>query len=308
MAGVDKLYEYDQRLNEAQEKAKNESDYIGILAEAKSSSQAKQLAAQLIPRYFKCFPSFSAEAINVHFDLCEDDELGVSSSILVILSGTHKKKTGNVGDYSAAEPLNQVRLVIMWAFDRGAIFSGDQKQGSVIWRALCPAWFKFEDFNLLQRASFWAHKGRELLPFVMKTREYFFISAVLCTGKGRWNVWKKKGVVINRLIVKGWFLAFKLRGPVEIFYPMGIEGRYMICYIEYINLDHGPDEDVEEPRFQNVYIILPEWDFIVPLYFCGDSRSIGLAAIIKVEFVAGQSTGTGVDSDVMPVLASPVDS
>lgn len=74
---VEKLYEYGERLNEAKEKSKHESDYIGIIAAAKGSSKAKQLAAQLIPRFFKYFPSLSAEAINAHFDLCEEDELGI---------------------------------------------------------------------------------------------------------------------------------------------------------------------------------------------------------------------------------------
>jgi hypothetical protein len=58
----------------------HESDYIGIIATTKGSSKAKQLAAQLIPHFFKYFPSLSAEAINAHFDLCEEDELGVSQS------------------------------------------------------------------------------------------------------------------------------------------------------------------------------------------------------------------------------------
>ncbi len=51
---------------------------MGIIAAAKGSSKAKQLAAQLIPRFFKYFPSLSAQAINAQLDLCEEDELGVS--------------------------------------------------------------------------------------------------------------------------------------------------------------------------------------------------------------------------------------
>jgi len=58
----------------------HESDYIGIIATTKGSSKAKQLATQLIPCFFKYFPSLSAEAINAHFDLCEEDELGVNQS------------------------------------------------------------------------------------------------------------------------------------------------------------------------------------------------------------------------------------
>eukprot|EP01018_Ginkgo_biloba_P000934 Gb_10446 [translate_table: standard] len=82
---VEKLYEYGERLNEAKDKSKHESDYIGIIAAAKGSSKAKQLAAQLIPRFFKHFPGLSAEAINAHFDLCEEDELGACIDLEVLL-------------------------------------------------------------------------------------------------------------------------------------------------------------------------------------------------------------------------------
>ncbi|CAK9197889.1 unnamed protein product [Sphagnum troendelagicum] len=74
---VEKLYEYGDRLSESGDKSKNEADYIGIIAAAKGSSKAKQLAAQLIPRFFKYFPSLSAQAINAQLDLCEEDELGI---------------------------------------------------------------------------------------------------------------------------------------------------------------------------------------------------------------------------------------
>lgn len=56
----------------------NESDYLGIIAAAKQSSKAKQLAAQLIPRFFKFFNNLSSAAIHAQLDLCEEDELRVS--------------------------------------------------------------------------------------------------------------------------------------------------------------------------------------------------------------------------------------
>lgn len=62
------------------------SDYKGIIEAAKGSQKAKQLAAQLIPRFYKYFPSLATEAMNAHFDLCEEEELGVSSSLLPISS------------------------------------------------------------------------------------------------------------------------------------------------------------------------------------------------------------------------------
>jgi hypothetical protein len=82
---VEKLYEYGDRLSESGDKSKNEADYIGIIAAAKGSSKAKQLAAQLIPRFFKYFPSLSAQAINAQLDLCEEDELGVGSATTFLL-------------------------------------------------------------------------------------------------------------------------------------------------------------------------------------------------------------------------------
>ncbi|PKA46596.1 hypothetical protein AXF42_Ash019337 [Apostasia shenzhenica] len=78
IAEVEKLYEYGERLNEAKEKAQHVSDYEGILSAVKGgSTKAKQLAAQLIPRFFKFFPDLDKQAISAQFDLVEEEELGV---------------------------------------------------------------------------------------------------------------------------------------------------------------------------------------------------------------------------------------
>lgn len=54
-------------------------DYENIIKAAKSSSvKAMQLAAQLIPRFFKYFPSLSVRAVDAQLDFCEAEELGVS--------------------------------------------------------------------------------------------------------------------------------------------------------------------------------------------------------------------------------------
>ncbi|XP_020686636.1 apoptosis inhibitor 5-like protein API5 isoform X2 [Dendrobium catenatum] len=75
---VEKLYEYGERLNEAKDKAQHVSDYEGILNAVKSgSTKAKQLAAQLIPRFFKFFPELDKQAISAQFDLVEEEELAV---------------------------------------------------------------------------------------------------------------------------------------------------------------------------------------------------------------------------------------
>ena len=57
-------------------------DYEGIIDASKTSLKAKQLAAQLIPRFFKFFPNLSSRALNAHFDLIEEEDLAVSSYII----------------------------------------------------------------------------------------------------------------------------------------------------------------------------------------------------------------------------------
>ncbi|KAF4388850.1 hypothetical protein F8388_019029 [Cannabis sativa] len=74
---IEKLYEFGERLNESKDKSQNVKDYQGIIDAAKTSIKAKQLAAQLIPRFFKFFPDLSGPAIDTHLDLIEEEELGV---------------------------------------------------------------------------------------------------------------------------------------------------------------------------------------------------------------------------------------
>ncbi|CAA0808690.1 Apoptosis inhibitory protein 5 (API5 [Striga hermonthica] len=74
---IEKLYEHGEKLNEATDKSQNRKDYEGIIAAANGSVKAKQLAAQMIPRFFKYFPELSEQALDQHLDLCVDEELGV---------------------------------------------------------------------------------------------------------------------------------------------------------------------------------------------------------------------------------------
>ncbi|KAK6124226.1 hypothetical protein DH2020_042062 [Rehmannia glutinosa] len=75
---IEKLYEYGERLNEVKDKSENAEDYENIIKAVKSSSvKARQLAAQLIPRFFKYFPGLSVNAVDAHLDLCEAEELGI---------------------------------------------------------------------------------------------------------------------------------------------------------------------------------------------------------------------------------------
>ncbi|KAL9270217.1 Apoptosis inhibitor 5-like protein [Drosera capensis] len=74
---LDKLYEYGEQLNEANDKSLHVEAYKGIIRATKGSIKAKQLAAQLIPRFFKFFPDLSSDAVYAHLDLCEEEVLGV---------------------------------------------------------------------------------------------------------------------------------------------------------------------------------------------------------------------------------------
>lgn len=74
---IEKLYEFGERLSESKDKSQNVKDYEGIIEAAKGSVKAKQLAAQLIPRFFKFFPKLSGRAADALFDLCEEEPLGV---------------------------------------------------------------------------------------------------------------------------------------------------------------------------------------------------------------------------------------
>ncbi|XP_055807628.1 apoptosis inhibitor 5-like protein API5 isoform X2 [Solanum dulcamara] len=74
---IDKLYEFGERLNDANEKSQHKQDYEGIIAAANGSVKAKQLTAQLIPKYVKFFPQLAEQALDQHLNLIEDQELGV---------------------------------------------------------------------------------------------------------------------------------------------------------------------------------------------------------------------------------------
>ncbi|GLT80061.1 hypothetical protein SLA2020_515230 [Shorea laevis] len=73
---IEKLYEFGERLNESKDKSQNVKDYEGIIDATKTSVKAKQLAAQLIPRFFKFFPDLSNRALDAHIDLIEEEDLG----------------------------------------------------------------------------------------------------------------------------------------------------------------------------------------------------------------------------------------
>ncbi|KAG1334959.1 Apoptosis inhibitor 5-like protein API5 [Cocos nucifera] len=77
-AEVEKLYELGERLNEAKDKSQHASDYEGIIMAVQGKSmKAKQLAAQLIPRFFKFFPGLARKAVTAQFDLVEEEDLAI---------------------------------------------------------------------------------------------------------------------------------------------------------------------------------------------------------------------------------------
>ncbi|KAJ0725917.1 putative apoptosis inhibitory 5 [Helianthus annuus] len=85
---IEKLYVYGERLSKANDKSQNVEDYNSIIEAAKSPSvKARQLAAQLITRFFKFFPGWSGRAVDAHLDMCEAEELGVSTFVYKVKLG-----------------------------------------------------------------------------------------------------------------------------------------------------------------------------------------------------------------------------
>ncbi|OMO65234.1 Apoptosis inhibitory 5 [Corchorus olitorius] len=78
---IEQLYEYGERLSEAKDKSQCEKEYQGIIdastKKENSPAKVKQLAAQLIPRFFPYFPNLHGEALDGHINLLEDEELAV---------------------------------------------------------------------------------------------------------------------------------------------------------------------------------------------------------------------------------------
>lgn len=55
--------------------------YQGILDGVKGGAKEKRLAAQFIPKFFSSFPELADAAINAQLDLCEDEEVSVSTKL-----------------------------------------------------------------------------------------------------------------------------------------------------------------------------------------------------------------------------------
>jgi hypothetical protein len=53
------------------------------LAAVKGSDKEKRLASQFIAKFFHNFPNLAEQAIEAQFDLCEDDDVAVSTNYLI---------------------------------------------------------------------------------------------------------------------------------------------------------------------------------------------------------------------------------
>ncbi|GFS36467.1 apoptosis inhibitory protein 5 [Actinidia rufa] len=79
--GIEQLYDYGERLNEAKDKSQHVKDYRSIIkaTDERNNIKTKQLAAQLISRFFKFFSELSDLAVDSQIDLCETEDLGISA-------------------------------------------------------------------------------------------------------------------------------------------------------------------------------------------------------------------------------------
>lgn len=50
----------------------------------KGSDKEKRLASQFIAKFFNSFPNLSDQAIEAQFDLCEDDDVAVSTLLFSV--------------------------------------------------------------------------------------------------------------------------------------------------------------------------------------------------------------------------------
>eukprot|EP00457_Paulinella_chromatophora_P001097 gb/GEZN01001099.1/.p1 GENE.gb/GEZN01001099.1/~~gb/GEZN01001099.1/.p1 ORF type:complete len:581 (-),score=153.32 gb/GEZN01001099.1/:1516-3258(-) len=73
---VSQLYAASGKLKESG--VKEEESYTFLLGSVTSAdAKARQLVADLLPEYFKLFPSLAEKALNAQLDLCEDPELQI---------------------------------------------------------------------------------------------------------------------------------------------------------------------------------------------------------------------------------------
>ncbi|KOB69409.1 putative Apoptosis inhibitor 5 [Operophtera brumata] len=102
---IEKLYQNYGILADAKEDiAKHEKEYLEILAAVKGSDKEKRLASQFIAKFFNSFPTLTDQAIEAHFDLCEDDDVAIRKQAIKDLPNLckdHKEHTQRIADILA---------------------------------------------------------------------------------------------------------------------------------------------------------------------------------------------------------------
>ncbi|XP_023013648.1 apoptosis inhibitor cassowary [Leptinotarsa decemlineata] len=80
------MYEKYNILSDAKENiSKHSKEYLQCIERAKGSDKEKQLAAQIISKFFKHFPSLQDQAIEAIYILCEDDDSLIQICTIKIL-------------------------------------------------------------------------------------------------------------------------------------------------------------------------------------------------------------------------------
>ncbi|KAJ8952432.1 hypothetical protein NQ318_014524 [Aromia moschata] len=83
---LEELYEKYNILSDAKDKVSQHSkEYLECIEGTKGNDKEKKLAAQIISKFFKHFPSLQDQALNAILDLCEDDDSMIRISAMKVL-------------------------------------------------------------------------------------------------------------------------------------------------------------------------------------------------------------------------------
>lgn len=94
----DKLYDNYNTLSDAKEKiAQHSQEYLEAIEGTKGDEKEKKLAAQIISKFFKHFPSLQLQAIEAIFDICEDDETSIRIAAMKTLPSLCKENKEHIG-------------------------------------------------------------------------------------------------------------------------------------------------------------------------------------------------------------------
>nr|XP_022899949.1 apoptosis inhibitor 5 [Onthophagus taurus] len=98
----DKLYDIYNTLSQAKDNiTQHTQEYLEAIEGTKGGEKEKKLAAQVISKFFKHFPSLQLQAIDAIFDICEDDQASIriaAMKTLPILCKESKENIGKIAD------------------------------------------------------------------------------------------------------------------------------------------------------------------------------------------------------------------